>query len=514
MPPDAVARWIPRGFWGRFPLLALLGAAASLGQSPVSWPFAALASLAAFGFVVRFADAPRRAFLDGLYFGAGYFASCLFWIVEPFFVDPVRHAWMAPFALAGVSVGFAMFWAFACLLGHVVAASPGSRVFATWASLALAEMLRSHVLTGFPWALPAYIWVESPVMQAAAFVGSFGLTALTILVAFLPAAGFGNRRVWAAPAASALALAAVYALGSHRLSLADRSDSGVQFVARVVQPNATQREKWLPEMIPVFFKRQLAFTGAESNIRPDVVVWPEVSLAYAFPNNSEPLGLISEAAGPETTVIVGAMRVERERFFNSLAVIAPGGKATGFYDKHHLVPFGEYLPLSGLFSRFGLRGLADQFGALGAGPGPAVLDMGNLGTAAPLICYEAIFPQKLAALGVKPDWILQITNDAWFGEISGPYQHLAQARARAVEQGLPLVRSANTGVSAVVDSYGRIVDSIPLGEAGYIDVDVPGKAGLAFYSGIVDRVLVLALLLVFGGCFAGLLRNRGRRRSF
>ncbi|MDZ4096473.1 MAG: apolipoprotein N-acyltransferase, partial [Paracoccaceae bacterium] len=165
------------------------------------------------------------------------------------------------------------------------------------------------------------------------------------------------------------------------------------------------------------------------------------------------------------------------RGYNSMAVIGAGGATMALYDKHHLVPFGEYMPFGDLAADvFGLKAFAAQTGnGYSAGPRAAVLDLGpRLGRVLPLICYEAVFPQDLRAAPTRADWILQITNDAWFGTLTGPYQHLAQARLRAIEQGLPLVRVANTGVSAVIDARGRIVAQIPLGQAAYLDAALPG----------------------------------------
>jgi len=208
-------------------------------------------------------------------------------------------------------------------------------------------------------------------------------------------------------------------------------------------------------------------------------------------------GLIAQVndAANGAGVILGVQRLTAPRFFNSLAVIGPSGAISSVYDKHHLVPFGEYVPFGDLLSTVGINGLAArEGGGYSAGPGPQVLDIGPLGKALPLICYEGVFPRNLRTTE-RPDWLLLITNDAWFGTFSGPYQHLAQARLRAVEQGLPMVRVANTGVSAVIDPHGRIIDSIPLGEAGSRDIALPAPLPATLYARIGDGPVLL--LLVF-----------------
>jgi len=201
--------------------------------------------------------------------------------------------------------------------------------------------------------------------------------------------------------------------------------------------------------------------------------------------------------------VLGIQRLEDEAFYNSLALVGQGAEVLQVYDKHHLVPFGEYMPLKPLFRRLNFSGLAARAeGGYSAGPGPQLVDLGaGLGRALPLICYEAVFPQDVNGYAERPDLLLQITNDAWFGEASGPYQHLAQARIRAIEQGLPLLRAANTGVSAVIDGAGRVLVSLPLGEAGHLDALLPPPLRVTPYSRTGD-LPALALLLLLGAALA------------
>jgi len=272
-----------------------------------------------------------------------------------------------------------------------------------------------------------------------------------------------------------------------------------------VQPNAEQGLKWDPEQARLFFDRQLAFTA--EGPRPDLTIWPETAVPYLLEDYPQVGQRIAEA-GRGSPVAVGVQRLQGWQFWNSLAVIGPEGVPIAAYDKHHLVPFGEYIPFGDrLYDWFGLVAFAAQQGnGYSAGPGPAILDFGGgIGKAVPVICYEAIFPQILRAAPERGDFILQITNDAWFGTWSGPFQHMAQARLRAIEQGLPLIRVANTGVTAVVDARGAVVDSLPFGTAGYLDARLPGALAPTPYARWGEMPV---LFLMFGLAVALVLASR------
>jgi apolipoprotein N-acyltransferase len=275
--------------------------------------------------------------------------------------------------------------------------------------------------------------------------------------------------------------------------LAEPEPAARDVVLRLVQPNADQKVKWDPDVAAMLFDRQLSFSAVLP--RPDLVIWPETSVPYLMENNPEVGQAISVAAGG-VPVVAGIQRYDGVQAWNSLAVIGDAGQITALYDKYHLVPFGEYIPFGDvLYDWFGIRAFAARQGnGYAAGDGPQVIDLGaRLGRFVPLICYEAVFPQDLRGLPERPDWILQITNDAWFGTLTGPYQHLAQARFRAIEQGLPLVRVANTGITVVVDARGRIVAALPRGVAAYLDTGLPGALDVTPYA-TWGEVPVLVLL--------------------
>jgi apolipoprotein N-acyltransferase len=480
------------------------GAMVAAGQAPLGLWWIALPALAVVTERVSATTGVAGAVWTGWAAGIGYFAASLFWIVEPFLVDAARFGWMAPFALVFLSGGMALFWA---LAGAVAALgqSRAWRVMGFAVGLAAADLLRSYVLTGFPWALVGHVWIGTPVMQAAAFIGPVGLTLLTTLAVALPVAVAGPGARGAGALAAALVLGGVWAGGQARLNAPD-APRPVPIHVRLVQPNATQALKWQDGMWQVFLDRQMAASALPADPPLDLIVWPETAVPFLLDRTGSLFPDMATSAGG-VPIALGIQRAEGARYFNSLAVIDGKGAVTDIYDKWHLVPFGEYIPLGDLAARFGIHAFAatEGFGYT-PGSGPRVLDLGKAGKVLPLICYEAVFPQDLAGAPERADWVLQITNDGWFGNIAGPYQHLAQARLRAVEQGLPVLRAANTGVSAVIDAKGRVLASVPLNTEGHLDASVPPAMPPTVYARTGDWpatvLLSLSVLVV-------IIRRRG-----
>jgi apolipoprotein N-acyltransferase len=431
-----------------------------LGQAPWGlWALALPAFAVVIGLVVR--QTPWRAALVALFAGAGYFGLALSWLVQPFLIDAASDGWMAPFALLFMAFGLALFWAAA---GYGTRGLRGGTGFAV--ALCAAELARGYVLTGFPWALVGHIWIDTPVAQVAALLGPVGLTLITLLAA----AGLARLRAVAAAAALA-GVAAAWGFGLWALSQPLPAAQGITL--RLVQPAAEQRTKWDPDLAQQFLDRLLAFTAVKP--APDLVIWPETALPYLLERHPD-LATEIATAGNGAPVALGMQRVLGVQGWNNLSVITPDGQIAASYDKHHLVPFGEYIPFGDLlFEWLDISAFAPVAGnGYSAGVGPQLLDLGpKLGRVLPLICYEAVFPQDLRGTG-RPDWLLQITNDAWFGTQSGPFQHAAQAQLRAIETGLPLVRVANTGVTAVYDARGRITAALDFGIAAYLDTALPG----------------------------------------
>lgn len=470
----------------------------SAGQAPLGFWWVTLPALA--GLIFLIAGRANGGRWLGWFAGAGYFAGSLNWIYEPFMVDPEVYGWMAPFAVLLMAFGMGLFWGLAGWIGQ----KARNRALGFAVALAGVELMRSYVLTGFPWALIGHVWVDTPVAQMAALIGPVGLTLATCLVAALLA----QPRATTVTAAAAIA-AAGWGYGHWALSQPDPAPRGA--VVRLVQPNAVQSLKWDPQAARTFFDRQLAFTAEAP--RPDLVVWPETAMPYLLERSPEVADMIAEA-GQGVPVAVGLQRLDGQAGYNTLAVIASNGTVQTRYDKWHLVPFGEYIPAGDLlYNWFGVQAFASQLGAsYSAGKGPAQLDLGaGLGRVVPLICYEAIFPQDVRAAtlaGGRPDWILQVTNDAWFGTLTGPWQHLAQARLRAIEQGLPLARAANTGVSAMIDARGRVISSLGLGQAGWLDAALPGALPPTIYARTGDWTALIAILALGVAAFV-----RPRRRG-
>lgn len=482
-------------------LPVFLGALAALGQAPFDLP---LVMMAAFAGAVHFwsrIETPRAAAFWGFAVGFGYFAVALHWIVSPFLVDVARHGWMAPFAVVLMAAGGALFWCIAFWSARRLSAGIWMLV-PCWTAV---EMLRAYIFTGFPWASPAQAMVNGVSGQLLAWVGPHGVNLLVIGAAVCLAATARLR--WH----MRLLLFVPVAVAALLPPLAGPAPlSGT--VLRLVQPNAPQSEKWDPEKITVFYDRQLAFTAAAPDVQtgaPDAVIWPETAIPWTLNRSAVILEEIS-AAARGTPVILGAQRTEGERHFNALVALGPTGQVTQTYDKHHLVPFGEYVPLGDFAARFGIYGLASQHGVgFSAGAGAQLMDLGPLGRALPLICYEAVFAHGVNAAPERADFIIHATNDAWFGTRAGPQQHLAQAQMRAIEQGLPVARAANTGISAMIDPWGRVTHRIGMGQAGFIDAALPRSLAPTLYARGGDGPLAAVLLIFLG---FGVMRAVARQR--
>lgn len=500
------------GLKGRLALALLAGGLTALGQAPFDLWMVAIPGLALLFMLLRSAPSIRAAAWAGLLAGIGYFALSLFWIIEPFMIQPERHGWMAPFALIGMAAGLALFWSAAAAVTRWLNGSAAAFV----AAFGAAEILRSYVLTGFPWALIGHLWLETPVVHLASLVGHHGLTLIALLAASGLAMLIQPAQRWSG-AASLAAVCCVAIWGgivanvpnsSGNVSSAGaqasetRADASARPVIRLVQPNAPQHLKWDRTMIPIFFQRQIDATAALGPIpdqpRPDLVLWAETALSVLLENAQPELDAITLAADG-VPVVLGVQRYVGQRTYNSALYLDGGGTIRAIYDKHKLVPFGEYMPFGELMARFGIHGMAaSRGGGFSAGPGARLMDLGPLGRALPLICYEAVFPQFIASAPERPDFLMQLTNDAWFGAFSGPYQHLAQARLRAIEQGLPMVRVANTGVSAMIDPLGRITAQLPLNEQGWLDAVLPEAFAPTPFARIGEwPVLIFVTFLLF-----------------
>ncbi len=481
--------------WGQSIFAILIGTLGAFAQAPFGLVPLILVMMALGFLILSVTLSARNAAYLGFLIGFGYFLVTLHWITSPFQVDAEQDAWMAPFALLFMASGMALFWSLA--FGAARFLGPIWTLVVTWP---LVELLRAYVFTGFPWASPPQALVDVVVGQGLAWVGPHGMMLGLSLLALLSFKSLTSSKITQFCIGMTLLLLTVFPT--------PRSDAELTtHTIRLVQPNAAQKDKWNPDKSRVFIDRLLQSTRAGEI--PDLVLWPETSMPY-LAHNAPGLLEAAGAAGRGAPVALGILRAEGTTLFNSVIVLNEAGQITQTYDKHHLVPFGEYIPLRPILSALRMRAMADMFGdGFGRGEGAQVVHLGPLGKALPLICYEAVFAHDVGATPERPNFLMQLTNDAWFGDFAGPKQHLAQAQMRAIEQGLPMARAANTGISAMIDPYGRITDSIGLNEAGYIDALLPMPLSPTLYSKSGDLPIGGLLLLV---ALMALLRKMTLRR--
>ncbi|MBM3517723.1 MAG: apolipoprotein N-acyltransferase [Alphaproteobacteria bacterium] len=463
--------------WRRAGTAAALGAGAALALPPFHHVPLLIPAFTGFVWLLAACRTGRSAAITGWWFGFGHFTLAFYWTGNALLTDPERYAWALPFAVLGLPAVLAPFPALAAVAVHYVRGDTLARVLALAVAWTAAEWLRGHVLTGFPWNLIGYAWTPvTPLLQLTAVIGIYGLSALTIVAAasLACATDAGSRRFLPAGAAL-LGLAALTLIGVVRLA----GDGGGEVAGvrlRIVQAAIAQHHKWLPETRLAQVERYVTLSSDAADIRPTHLIWPETATPFYLAQEPALLAALGRLVAPGGALLTGAPRLatgDPPQVWNSLHALDPGGRVVGTYDKHHLVPLGEYLPLRSVLARLGISKLTAGTIDFSAGGGPRTLAVPGLPPVSPLICYEAIFPDEVVAKGQRPAWLLNVTNDAWFSNSAGPYQHFAAARVRAIEQGLPLVRAANTGISAIVDPYGRIIGSLPLGHAGVLDGPLP-----------------------------------------
>ena len=506
-----VIDWLAgRGRFQRLGLAVVAGALMTAGHAPISIPWVWFLAMPVLVLQLFTAPTGRAAAWIGWGAAFGYFVTGLHWIGHAFLVEPDRFAWLLPLGIVALPIFFGLFWALAFwAVWHLHARTSVGCAALLAVTLTLLEYARGNLLTGLPWALPGYIWADLPPMQAAAWIGPYGLTLVTLLVTGLTMLGFVDVKARALGAAALVAGNAIWITSAIRLPDTVAYDPDA-IVLRVVQPNAPQHLKWKPGHRDIYYQRMLEATARAPDARlgaPDIVIWPEAAVHFVVAATPGEVGRISAAAG-DAWVILGALHGERtatgDRWSNAVVSIQPDGELGPRYDKHHLVPFGEYLPMKPVFDALGLSQFAVR-GGFTPGPGPQTLTLDSLPPFSPLICYEAIFPDEVVG-DTRPAWLVQPTNDAWFGSWAGPRQHYVQARFRAVEQGLPLVRAANTGISALIDPYGREVAAIGLHRFDHFDAMLPSPLPPTAYSRVGDwPALIVALLGLLAG-FA--VRNR------
>ena len=522
----AVEGRLGRRLFGGLGLAFAGGAAAALAHPPFGvWP-------GVFGFALILLSLDRAsvkrpilsALARGWTAGFAYLLIGTWWIAEAFFVDAATHGWQAPLAILFTAGGIGVFWGWAGMLYRALAPRGAHRVLVFAAVWSLFEWLRGHVLTGFPWDLPGEAWrAGSAPSQAASLIGAYGMTFVTIALGAAPATLADRRR----PAGAAVALAgagavlvALWGYGAARLSQPAPPDQALRL--RVVQPGLPEEPVWTDALLRARMARFVRLTAQPAARRPQLVIWPEGALPYSFEEFFAPTSwtapALAGALAPGQVLFDGGYRTQSDargvqHYYNSMLVLrrTPDGfRALGLYDKYRLVPFGEFLPFPALFSLLHITSLVQNGISFSPGPRPAPMSVEGLPRMQPLICYEALFPGFTTSVGGRPAWIVNISDDAWFGRTTGPLQHLNLASYRAIEEGLPIVRATPTGVSAIVDAFGRTRASLGLGRKGVIDGQLPGVLPPTLYSRLGDLPF---FVLVAAGLLLGRVPGRGRART-
>jgi apolipoprotein N-acyltransferase len=461
--------------WRRRGIAVLLGVCA-VGALP---PFYVLPLLVpAFSglfLLVHTAAGKRQAFSDGWWWGLGYFTAGLYWICISLWVEPATFAWFTPFALFGLPSILAIY------IGLVTLALYGIRIHDTChvscvtcfaAIWVLAEYLRSYLFTGFPWNLIGYVWtVSDATLQFASVAGIYGLSWITVLAATMPALWVLKKADAMRPTVlAALLLLAMTGFGIVRLAAHPTQYTSTK--VRIVQANVSQSLKWDPKGAIEGLRKNIRLTRSLGLDSVNLVLWPETAVPYYVTPHSRLTQDLGSILPPSALLVTGGMRggSTRAEAWNSVFVIDGEGNIKAEYDKHHLVPFGEYIPLRGIVP---VEWIVADMGDFARGPGPQTLNVAPYPPFSPLVCYEAIFPDEVTDGTHRAEWLFSLTDDAWFGASTGPLQDVQMARTRAVEQGLPMLRASNTGVSAVFDAFGRTIASLPLEKEGVLDLYIP-----------------------------------------
>ncbi|AZO71911.1 MULTISPECIES: apolipoprotein N-acyltransferase [unclassified Mesorhizobium] len=447
----------------------------------------------------------RPAFAIGWWFGFGYFLAGLWWIGQALLVEADSFAWALPFAVVGIPFALAFFYGFAAVAARLFWSSDIGRIAALAFGFSLAEWLRDFLFTGFPWNAVGYAAMPVPLlMQSVSVTGMIGMNALAVFVFSLPALVAARRHLKLGLALFVILVAADVGFGYFRLA-APAEPAARAIDVRIVQPAVDLSEKWDASVRDRIFATLMGISAKapdEGHARPQLILWPETSVPFLFTERPDALTALGDMLTDGQMLIAGVVREEGgagtagSRYYNSVVAINDKGEMVDAVDKVHLVPFGEYLPFEGLFERFGIGQLVAGPMNFAAGNERHPIAVPNGLSAAPFICYEVIFPDLVAVDAASSELIVNVTNDAWFGDTPGPYQHFRQAQIRAVENGLPLLRAANNGISAVVDSRGRIVDALAVDARGAIDAHLP-ISGHALLSADQRRINGLLIMLLF-----------------
>jgi len=523
--------------WRRFGVALVAGAIAALSMPPL---FVFPALFVAYPILVWLLDGVETqltwrqkligpAFRVGWSFGFGYFVVSLHWMSGAFFVEPDLFLWALPLGLFGLPAILAIFWGVGAAVAHLMWSDFGQRIFALGAALSISEFLRGHLFTGFPWNLPGYaLSMSDQTMQFGSVVGIYGLSFIVLVLAMAPATIWprldqSNWTRFGPFLGSVGVLFVLFVFGQLHLS-ANPTQYREDVRLRLVQPNIPQAEKWKPENAQSIFEKLLTLSTQRTSasdpglIASTHVIWPESVFPFLVAERPEALAKIARLLPNGTDLIAGAARQnvdltgldQREvGVLNSILSFNDQGEVNATYDKYRLVPFGEYVPFKPILSLFGIREMVSASDSFVHGQQPKK-PFEPLGTPPllPLICYEVIFSGGLGAAISDAQWMLNLTNDAWFQGTVGPAQHFEHARMRAVEEGLPLVRVANTGQTSVVDPYGRVTASLVQNEAAVLNANLPQRLEKTLFSQYRHFIFYL---IIGATLLSVILRNRWRR---
>lgn len=499
--------------WQAMLVCFLAGAATALAFAPTGWWPVLLLTLPIYYFLTDSAPARRHALGRGFFFGYGFFMAGTYWIANALAVDMEKFGWLIPISIGGLSAVMALWFAlFGWLTWWRRTGDPLADLLRFIVLWVVVEYLRSLGMFGFPWNLLGYVALESErVAQLAALTGVYGLSLLVLVLALLPVVwmkpGISERARSIYSAVVLIGLIATYGYGMARMpDEAALSDTRI----RLVQPNIPQSMKWQPEgrveSLRIHARLSHLQTAAPT---PNIIAWSETAMPFTlYPNGPWPSRL-ADAVPSGATLITGAVRADDTgsaiKLWNSI-VIMQDGKWRQSYDKHQLVPFGEFMPLREVLPLDKITPGSIDFSR---GTGARTVQIETVPPFSPLVCYEVIFPNMAVDETERPEWIFNATNDAWYGESPGPYQHFAMSRMRAIEQGLPVARAANTGISGIIDPYGRVLHWLPLNERGTLDQTLPKPLAPTFYA---QHRETLVLIILFLGWIGSWWQLRARNR--
>lgn len=486
-------------FNGTIPILLIFnGAISALAFAPFHQSFLAVIGFSGFFYHLSQLSDVKPAFWRGWFFGVGLNVVSLYWIGNSF--STVGLWYLAPLGSLCLPLLLAFFPAVVAALTVKVSTSRTERFFAFCLLWSLSEWAKGWLFTGFPWTLVGYIW-DLPVLQLTAYIGIYGLSAVTIFLI----TSLGLQRL------SFIGLALViftcaWVGGNYRLSQYSGKETGVNM--RLVQASIPQKEKWLLEHFEDNLKKWIALSNLEPERPLKAVIWSESSIPTFVADYPAIRQALIEAVPPSGYLIFGAPRKTDENgetlYYASTLILNEHGNIVAMSDKSHLVPFGEYIPFKKVLKLSKLTAGSENYSP---GKGLQSMQLQGIPLFGPLICYEAIFSGEVIAPGARPEWLLNQTNDAWYGNSSGPYQHLEIVRTRAIEEGIPLIRCANNGISAVIDPMGQILNRLELNEIGFIDFDLPKSLAIPTVFSKYQNQGFWIIILIYGLCTL-LLRNK------